>query len=219
MNAIARRRLRLQPRRVITLAIALLVLLMVGGSFYANVLRPHDSGGMKGMSSAGSGGPGSGSAAGTETNESAVRREVPFGPVPPTLAGIRLASVQDGDEARVRIEQLHGQPLGEGTDRAWIARYADAETTLWITRSDKRSDATSLYERMTAAIPRKGSPFTDPKPLKGVKGYELDGMGQKHFYFIVRRDVLWLAASPESADETFRELLAYVRQTDKRRGW
>lgn len=204
----------MQPRRVITVIVALAVVAMVFTSFYANVMRPHTSGameGMPGMPDAASGGSTS-SSAGTAMGGSGSEASSSKGPIPGMLAGVTVGDVMKGNEAKTHIEELHGQPLGAGTDQAWLAHYADNKATLWVTRSFKKADATSLIDRMTAGIARGGSPFTNPQRLKDVKGYRLDGMGQKHFYFIVGRDVLWLAIAPDLADQGYSDLLAYARR-------
>jgi hypothetical protein len=203
----------MQPRYVITIATLVVIVGMVFASFFANVMRPHNSSKMEGMPGKVAGGSTSSSGgmamsgSGGDVGDAGAK-----GPIPGALAGVPLNNVMKGEEAMAHIEELHGQPLGRGTDQAWLAHFADGKATLWVTRSIRRADATSLIDRMTAGIAKGGSPFTNSRPLPDVDGYRLEGMGEEHFYFIVGNDVYWLAISPDLADQGFKDLLSYARR-------
>jgi hypothetical protein len=48
--------------------------------------------------------------------------------------------------------------------------------------------------------------------MEGTQVVSLDGMGQKHYYFRVGRDLYWLAVIPGSAEAALGELLANARE-------
>jgi len=139
--------------------------------------------------------------------------------VPPTLGGLPLADLAKGDEARAQVEQLHGKSLGAGLEAAWTATYGSvsgsgmADATLWISRAARAEDARTLFERMTDRISEGNSPFEGLRPMRwdDVEGYALDGMGQKHYYFLVGSDLYWIAVDPAVAEAVVAELLGNAR--------
>ena len=197
----------MRPRYVITLGLFLIVLAMGAWSFYGNVLSPHGSGrAMEGMVMPEDGVPNSLPPA-AASGEADGNHDV----LPASLAGIPLADIVGGDEARAMVEELHGKALGTGMDQAWVGHYGDAgQATVWVTRSANPADAAALMTRMTARIGEGNSPFRNSRPISisGVDGYELDGMGQKHFYFLVGGDLYWLAIAPDLAQAGLNELVA-----------
>lgn len=131
--------------------------------------------------------------------------------VPGRIAGMPLREYLDGEQARTQVEQLHGKGLGAGLDEAWLAAYGDSEpATLWVSRSVRLEDAKALMDRMKTKIAGGGSPFTNPQTLtvQGIEVEALDGMGQKHYYFRVDKDLYWLAIAPRLGDVGLRELVA-----------
>ena len=139
------------------------------------------------------------------------------GPLPATLAGLLRSSALTGAAALQEVEQLHGKVLGAGLDGAWVAQYGDGQATLWVSRSVELSDAQQMLDRMTAkieqAVAEGRSPFTAPvvADVRGVSVYRLDGMGQKHGYFLIGKDLYWVAMPPASADQGMDELVAAAR--------
>ena len=136
--------------------------------------------------------------------------------VPEALAGIPMAQYLEGDAARVQTEQLHGKALGAGLDEAYLAAYGEGQATLWVTRSLEETDAIDLFDRMQTKIAESDTPFTNPQTVtvSAVPVEALDGMGQKHYYFRVGRDLYWLAIDPEPAQAGLQELVDNAVQTD-----
>ncbi|HZJ02584.1 MAG TPA: hypothetical protein VFE20_02710, partial [Thermoleophilia bacterium] len=140
----------------------------------------------------------------------AAAAEAALNPVPESLAGLGLFHEVTGPQAVTEVEQLHGKALGAGLDSAWIAKYGQqGEATLWISRSNREEDAVEMLDRMTVLIEDGGTPFTglenigeDAAPI-----YQLDGMGQRHYYFRSGKDLYWLAAPPAQAEAALQELL------------
>lgn len=216
----------MRPRHLISLAFVVVLVAMGVWSFYGNVLNPHASGDpMEGMamSDDGGGSPSGDTAPNITTTSaggspSAIPADADM--VPGSLGGRPLASVATGDEARAQVEQLHGKSLGPGLEAAWVAQYGAAsgsghsDATLWISRSATAGDARVLFELMTKRISEGTSPFEGLRPInmEGVEGYALDGMGQRHYYFLVDRDLYWLATAPGGAEVVLAEMLANAQR-------
>ncbi len=132
--------------------------------------------------------------------------------LPPSVAGLALAAEVSGAQARTQVEQLHGKVLGAGLDQAWIGKYGDPpRATVWATRSVRREDAEALLARMATRLGNGDSPFhvVGPVASGGVDGYELDGMGQKHYYFLIGSDLYWLAIDPGLGPSGLDELVRF----------
>ena len=200
----------MRVRRVVTLGFAVVVVGLGMWSFYTSVLDPHRDGqAMEGTVVAEE----STAQPGTSSDETAsIGRETAV-VVPPLLGGLQLTALQSGEDALAAVEQLHGKALGAGLDAAWVAQYGNAgEAMLWVSRSMDQADAHALFARMTGKIRQGNSPFTGLTPMAGavLEGYELDGMGQKHFYFVAGTDLYWLAVDPDLARSALTDLTENV---------
>ena len=132
--------------------------------------------------------------------------------LPPSVGGLPLAVEVSGGPARTQVEQLHGKVLGSGLDQAWIGEYGDPpRATVWVTRSIRREDAEALLGRMAETIGDGDSPFQAVGPIArgDAHGYELDGMGQKHYYFLIGSDLYWLAIDPGLGPSGLDELVRF----------
>lgn len=132
--------------------------------------------------------------------------------LPQSVAGLALTAEVSGTQARAQVEQLHGKVLGAGLDQAWIGEYGNPpRATVWATRSVRREDAEALLARMAGRLGSGDSPFRVVGPVvKGdAHGYELDGMGQKHYYFLVGSDLYWLAIDSGLGPSGLNELVRF----------
>ncbi len=130
--------------------------------------------------------------------------------LPENLAGYTLRTALYGKPAIADVSRLHGKefPLSSGG----IGMYGEqGEVTLWAAGTPANFLASRLLEDMVGAIAQGDSPFVSRGELErdGRRIYELDGMGQRHFYFQSDRLVIWLAADPALADDVLREALAF----------
>jgi len=203
-------------RRIVTLGFAVAVVGLGMWSFYTSVLDPHRDGrAMEGMAVA----ENSTIQANSASDKTAGAKGESGAVVPPLLGGVQLTALQSGEEALLAVEQLHGEALGAGLNAAWVAQYGSAgEATLWVSRSIDQADARALFARMTDKITQGNSPFTGLTPMADsrLEGYELDGMGQKHFYFVAGTDLYWLAVNPELARSALADLTENVISTPAR---
>ncbi len=73
--------------------------------------------------------------------------------------------------------------------------------------------AQSMLSEMEEKIAQGKSPFSPIGKRKDGKRpiYELDGFGQKHFYFRSKNLLIWLAAEAEIAERALVHTLEYYR--------
>jgi len=118
--------------------------------------------------------------------------------VPGELAGLALAHSQQGAEARVQIERLHGKsiPIQDG----FVAHYGTQPPVamLYVSQAQDEGVARQQVEQMTIRIRASNGPFTHLRESSrfGMTVYSTLGQGQVHYYFRRGATVVWLAADP-----------------------
>lgn len=197
----------LQPRHYVYLVIVVAVAVILAWSLGLLASAAPPDGATTSASVARSAAPGEDTGVASPVGA----KGTPIRLLPPSVGGLALAAEVSGGQARAQVEQLHGKVLGAGLDQAWIGEYGDPpRATVWVTRSIRREDAEALLGRMAETIGDGDSPFQAVGPIArgDAHGYELDGMGQKHYYFLVGSDLYWLAIDtglgPMGLDELVR---------------
>jgi hypothetical protein len=216
----------LRPRYWISLAVVAVLLFAAVWSFYANVVDPHD--GMGNVGAIATADPGivittstapgiTTSSTASATGPSVSSDAPPTDVVPPTLVGWDLTAATTGSEAMLEVERLHGKDLGADIVDAWVGVYGagaggPAHATLWVSRSPDEEAARGLYILMTDRIRTGNSPFTGLRPIEDVEveGFALDGMGQRHYYFLMGSDLYWLAVDVEADSIALAELVSWA---------
>ena len=131
--------------------------------------------------------------------------------VPPGLAGMPLTAQVYGRPALAEIEQMHGKGflLVDGA----VGHYGEGAATVWISGTWVPFLAARQVEDMRDRIAEGRSPFeaVGSREMDGTTIYVLVGMGQMHYYFQVDQRVVWLAASPELAEQCLQELLSDLK--------
>ncbi len=127
--------------------------------------------------------------------------------LPPTLADLPLTNATYGPKAVTEINRLHGKefPLAAGA----MGIYVDGKATLWVSKFASRAVAGQIVGAMRDKIAEGRSPF-EPVGTRQVETrtvYELDGLGQKHFYFQSNDLVIWLAVDPARANRAVSQTL------------
>lgn len=130
--------------------------------------------------------------------------------LPASLADLSLAQATTGWPATVEIARLHRQefPLTSGA----LGVYGEGrQVTLWVAGAPLELLAERMLAEMRARIAEGESPFTPAGERRDGERpvYELDGLGQKHFYFRSGDRLIWLAADPALAEEALRQALAF----------
>jgi hypothetical protein len=132
-------------------------------------------------------------------------------PLPPSVAGLSLRSTSIGRAAASEINRMHRQEFAMTT--ASVGIYGANQATIWAASAPTRFSAGRMLDLMVVRIDEGKSPFT---PLGERKDgnttiYELDGLGQKHFYFQSKQLLIWLAADFDLAEAALGETLEYYR--------
>ncbi|HEY4723022.1 MAG TPA: hypothetical protein VII92_14310, partial [Anaerolineae bacterium] len=84
-----------------------------------------------------------------------------------------------------------------------------AKATLWVSKFASRAVAQQIVDAMRSKIAEGRSPFesTGTQQVGSRLIYELDGLGQKHFYFQSNDLVIWLAVDPAMASRALTQTL------------
>ncbi len=130
--------------------------------------------------------------------------------LPSDLAGYPLRAALYGEQAVADVSRLHGKqfPLSSGA----VGMYGEfGEINLWATGSIIETFASRMIDDMDQTIAESYSPFLPIGEINraGRRIYELDGMGQRHFYFQAGNLVVWIAADPALADDVLQETLEF----------
>jgi hypothetical protein len=126
------------------------------------------------------------------------------------VTNLRLSVKSTGQQAVWELTRLHQKefPLAS----AAVGSYgAEHQVTLWVSGAPIRSLAGRMLATMRDKIAEGRSPFTSLGEIKDGNRliYVLVGMGQKHFYFQSGKLLIWMAASPELADQALAEVLKF----------
>lgn len=128
-------------------------------------------------------------------------------PLPERIVGLSLTDRMTGAEAADNFINLHNQKflITSGA----IGFYGGNQATIWLAGAPFNFMAAGMVNSMRDRISEGNSPFTPMNEFKigGRTIYELDGMGQRHFYFQSNNLIIWLAADPSIADEAIEQIL------------
>lgn len=128
-------------------------------------------------------------------------------PLPERIAGLPLTDHMTGVQAAENFVSLHNQEflIISGA----IGFYGGNQATIWLAGAPFRFMAAGMVDSMRDRISEGDSPFTPLNEFKigGRMIYELEGMGQRHFYFQSNNLIIWLAADPSIADEAIEQIL------------
>ncbi len=130
--------------------------------------------------------------------------------LPKSLAGLPLSTASYGPDAVAEITSLHQKDFSL-LSGAMGMYGAERQFTVWVARFSSSSTAAQMVNNMREKISAGSSPFSPTREQQiGARTiYELEGMGQKHFYFQSGNLVIWLAANVEVADQGFKSVLEF----------
>jgi hypothetical protein len=131
-------------------------------------------------------------------------------PLPDQFAGLPLVQQMRGIQAVYEINHLHGKtfPLTS----AAVGIYGTGKrATLWVSGVPASFIASQILSAMRDQIAAGRSPFAPAGERMNGKRivYELNGMGQKHFYFQSKNLVIWLASDESIAEQALEQALAF----------
>jgi len=130
--------------------------------------------------------------------------------LPESIAGTPLISADYGAKAVAEITRLHQKDLLVSSGAMGL--YGNAsQITLWVAGFSSDATASQSLNSMTEKISQGNSPFIfiDQKQVIGHPINELEGMGQKHFYYQSGKSVIWLAVDSRIADRALVDVLNF----------
>ncbi len=129
--------------------------------------------------------------------------------VPEKLAGMELQKTLLDEEAEKIVNQLHGKVVS-GTENV-VAYYENDNTKceLYISTFPDTIKALDVFHKMMWGVRRDTSIFKQFTPrLIGDQGIiMLFGLGQVHYFFTKGKEVYWLQADEEKAEEAIKDLV------------
>ena len=127
--------------------------------------------------------------------------------LPDELVGLQITESRRGAEAITEFADLHGKrfQISSGV----IGMYGDRKIALWVAATDSASLAAELTSAMQVKIAEGNSPFTPVDEISNGRRtiYVLEGMGQRHYYFLSKNLVIWMAADQAVADDALQQTL------------
>jgi hypothetical protein len=130
--------------------------------------------------------------------------------LPEQITNLPLAGKTTGQQAVWELTRLHqkGFPLAS----AAVGTYGgEHQVMLWVSGAPITPLAGRMLVSMRDKLAEGRSPFTPTG--ERVDGnrliYELEGMGQLHFYFQSGKLLVWMAANPELAEQALAEILKF----------
>lgn len=138
--------------------------------------------------------------------------ETSSAPIPAQMSGLSIASELTGSAALKEFTELHGDsfPILSGAKASY---GSGGQITIWVAGTNSPTTARQLLEAMRNKIAQGNSPFlpTGIRQEWNQTIYTLDGMGQKHFYFLSGKYLIWLASTPEKADQALQQVLDFYK--------
>ena len=131
-------------------------------------------------------------------------------PLPNNLVGLSLSGRVEGHAALDELSWLHGQEFQ--LNRGAVGTYGEqGEITLYVAGTPLNFMAGRLLIAMRDKIARSETPFTPiaERENGGRTVYELQGMGQQHFYFRSNGLVVWLAVDESQSEQALFQALDF----------
>ena len=128
--------------------------------------------------------------------------------LPKELVGLPLSREITGSSAFAELSWMHGQEFQ--LNQAAVGTYGkEDEVIIYVAGTDTKSMAGRLIIAMRDRIAAVGSPFEPiaEQEIDQRMVYELDGMGQRHFYFRSDQLIIWLAVDVRLAEDALRQVL------------
>jgi hypothetical protein len=131
-------------------------------------------------------------------------------PMPNSLGDLSLSSRTLGRSALNELSWLHGQEFQ--LNKGAVGTFGEGgEITLYVAGTPFRFMAGRMLVAMRDKIAQSDMPFTPiaEREIEKRVVYELQGMGQRHFYFRSNDLIIWLAADETQAEEALKQVLEF----------
>ncbi len=128
--------------------------------------------------------------------------------LPKELVGLPLGEEITGPSAFAEISWMHGQEFQ--LNQAVVGTYGKEDRIIiYVAGTGTRLLADRFITAMRDKIAAVDSPFEPiaEREIDQRMVYELDGMGQRHFYFRSDQLIIWLAVDVRLAEDALRQVL------------
>jgi hypothetical protein len=133
--------------------------------------------------------------------------------IPTQIGTMTLKSSKIGKDALSEFEGLHGSSFDLKT--GYRADYVDntAKATLWVGQAQSADAANTMVKDMGDKIGSGNAMFSNLQTLNisGRTIYEVDGLGQMHFFYAANDKIVWLASDPGYAPDALHSIWGAVK--------
>jgi hypothetical protein len=130
--------------------------------------------------------------------------------LPKEMVGFPLGSEVTGSSAFAELSWMHGQDFQ--LKQAAVGTYGNAnQVIIYVSGTDSGALAGQLISAMRDKIAAVDSPFEPiaEREIDQRMVYELDGMGQRHFYFKSDQLIIWVAVDDRLAEDALQQVLRF----------
>ncbi len=131
-------------------------------------------------------------------------------PLPGKIIELPLTSELDGNPAVSELTRMHGK--GFPLTSAAIGMYgSEHQITIWVSGTPFTPITSRMTDSMRTRIAESNSPFTPvSERIDGKRTvFELEGMGQKQYYFQSGKLLVWMAAAPDLSTQALEQVLKF----------
>jgi len=134
--------------------------------------------------------------------------------LPDSIFNLTLKQKMSGDEAKKHLNKIHFNPVDADKDND-IGFYQGTgnNATIYVTYYSKEVDAIADFDKMTQKISPENSVFISPSffDFEGYKIYRCFGMGQTHFVFVHKTELLWISVGTISGKDFIKSYISYIK--------
>jgi hypothetical protein len=138
--------------------------------------------------------------------------------LPKSILQLRLTEKIRGKQAQEIVERMHNTSVTP--DENVIGTYfsTDGSAKLYVSLYDSRTIAEEQFEKMIDRIRKGGGAFSHFRDLQvqNEKVYLCLGLGQAHYFFLLKKDIYWWAVDLQIAQASMQELVRIVKNAKQK---
>jgi hypothetical protein len=133
--------------------------------------------------------------------------------IPTQIGTLTLKNSLLGKDTLSEFESMHGSSFDLKT--GYRADYGDgtAKATLWVGQAQSADAAKTLAKEMADKIGSGNGMFSNLQTLDitGRTIYEVEGLGQLHFFYAANDKIVWLASDPNHAPDALHSIWGAIK--------
>ena len=131
---------------------------------------------------------------------------------PEVIKEQKLAKRMSGEEAKSFVDHLHTQKVAADKNEIGIYEGDRGKTTIYVSYYNSSQEAEEEGRKMTEKISPENSVFVGGQniDIDGKRVYRCFGMGQTHFVFAHKKQLIWISVNTVVANEFLSEYLNYL---------